>query len=292
MTSYPSVDDLRLATAVHRLGSVGAAARELLITQPSASARLASLERRLGVLLFDRDTTGARATSAGIAFATEAEHILGHLGALAERTHAGASAALLRVATFPSLGALLFPALEAVLAQEGGDVVASQYVDHGDRLIELVGEGSLDMAVVGLAEQLELPRGVTATPLGRDRLAAFVPDGVARPSGRKRPFVGPVPYHCVDLAGSEVERRIGALGGTARGAATAEVSILLARQGRTVALLSRAIAELYRRPGEQVVASPVPVAFSYHLVTRLPVPPLVRRLAPRLAARMGLVRGR
>ncbi|HEY5785932.1 MAG TPA: LysR family transcriptional regulator [Microlunatus sp.] len=59
--------DLRLVAAVARLGSLGAAARELLVSQPSASQRLAALERRCGLRLFDRDNSGARPTAAGSA---------------------------------------------------------------------------------------------------------------------------------------------------------------------------------------------------------------------------------
>ena len=52
--------------AISRTGSVGTAARELRISQPSASQRLARLERTCATQLFLRDTR-------------RAEHILGHL---------------------------------------------------------------------------------------------------------------------------------------------------------------------------------------------------------------------
>lgn len=292
MSRLASVDDLRLVVAVHRHGSVGAAARELLITQPSASARLAALERTLSVRLFDRDTTGARATPAGIAFATEAEHILAHLAALPERTLAGARAPVLRVATFPSLGALLFSALDTVLAQNGIDVVVSQLVDHGDRLIDLVAEGSLDVAVVGIAAQRALPHGVTATRLGADRLAAFLPAGVPAPTRRRRPFAGEIPYHSVDLSGPAIEQRIGVLGGRGRRAATGEVAILTARRAGAVALVSRAIAAVYLAPGERIHRSPVAMSFSYDLITRTPLPGVVDRIRRPLAEAMGLERVR
>ena len=48
-------------------------------SQPSASQRLAALERRAGVELFDRDTTGARPTAAGTEMVANAQHVLGHL---------------------------------------------------------------------------------------------------------------------------------------------------------------------------------------------------------------------
>src|SRR5688572_21603936 len=86
MVAYPEVDDLRLVDAIARHGSLGAAARELLVSQPSASQRLAALERRCGVRLFDRDNTGARPTAAGQEMVAEAGHILGHLERVFERS--------------------------------------------------------------------------------------------------------------------------------------------------------------------------------------------------------------
>jgi DNA-binding transcriptional LysR family regulator len=51
-------DDLKIAHAVARHGSLSAAARALGSTQPTVSRRLNALERRLGVKLFERETGG------------------------------------------------------------------------------------------------------------------------------------------------------------------------------------------------------------------------------------------
>jgi len=79
MASLPSIEDLRLVQAVTRTGAVGTAARELRISQPSASQRLSRLERMCGTKLFERDTRGARPTAAGAELSRRADHILGHL---------------------------------------------------------------------------------------------------------------------------------------------------------------------------------------------------------------------
>lgn len=286
MSYTPSVDDLSLVVAVTRHGSIGAAARELLIAQPSASARLSALERRLGTRLFERDTTGARPTDAGRAFADEAAHILSHLRLLPERVRAGGEAPLLRVATFPSLAAVLFPALDAVLADEASPVGVHQHVDHGDTLIDLVAEGSLDVAVIAIADQLPLPSQVTTTALGSDRLVLL--SSAEAPSRGRRPFAGIVPYHCVDMSGAAIEAGISKLGGTPRRCATGEVAALTARASGQPALLAGTIAALCCREGERIGQAPVRRDFTFRLVTRAPVPALVRGIAPRLAHRMGL----
>ncbi|MBK1865873.1 LysR family transcriptional regulator [Aestuariivirga sp. YIM B02566] len=51
-------DDLKIAHAVARHGSLSAAARALGSTQPTVSRRLNALERRLGVKLFEREAGG------------------------------------------------------------------------------------------------------------------------------------------------------------------------------------------------------------------------------------------
>lgn len=55
-------DDLRLALAVARHGTLSAAARALRTTQPTISRRLAALERAVGVRLFERTATGLSPT--------------------------------------------------------------------------------------------------------------------------------------------------------------------------------------------------------------------------------------
>jgi DNA-binding transcriptional LysR family regulator len=55
-------DDLKVAHAVARHGSLSAAARALATTQPTVSRRLSALERRIGVKLFERDANGLSPT--------------------------------------------------------------------------------------------------------------------------------------------------------------------------------------------------------------------------------------
>ncbi|HEV7370516.1 LysR family transcriptional regulator [Arenibaculum sp.] len=55
-------DDMRIALAIARHGSVSAAARALRSTQPTVSRRLQALERRSGVRLFDRQAGGLTPT--------------------------------------------------------------------------------------------------------------------------------------------------------------------------------------------------------------------------------------
>jgi DNA-binding transcriptional LysR family regulator len=63
--TIPSWDDVRIFLAIHRAGSLSAAAVPLEISQPTCGRRLAALEAALGLRLFDRTPTGLRITAEG-----------------------------------------------------------------------------------------------------------------------------------------------------------------------------------------------------------------------------------
>ena len=58
----PDIESLRLLVLVGQEGSLGRAAALLGIAQPSASKRLSTLERRLGVALVERTRRGSQLT--------------------------------------------------------------------------------------------------------------------------------------------------------------------------------------------------------------------------------------
>ena len=91
--------DLDLVVAVAEAGSITHGAAAVHLALPSASTRIRSLERTLGVELFRRDRRGVRATRAGVALvrhAREVREVLQRMRVeLAE--HADGSPAALRV---------------------------------------------------------------------------------------------------------------------------------------------------------------------------------------------------
>ena len=66
MTSWPDLATLELLVALADEGSLSAAARRCGVAQPNASRSIARLERRLGLSLIHRATTGARVTTDGL----------------------------------------------------------------------------------------------------------------------------------------------------------------------------------------------------------------------------------
>lgn len=269
MASLPSVEDLRLVQAVTRTGAVGTAARELRISQPSASQRLSRLERMCGTKLFERDTRGARPTPAGAELSRRADHILGHLEDVYAATRAAATGQRLVVGTFSSLAPILFPVLDADLP----DLDLEQQVDHGHFLVERVAEGTMDAAFIAIADQMTLPRGTKARRVGRDELVLFVPPG-ARPPGRGRQPLKdrPIAYSTYDLGAEEIHARLIALGAIPRRGVTLSTTVAMARRRAHLALVPRSALATELRPGEHLTPAPFRYRLALSVVTT-PTPP-------------------
>jgi DNA-binding transcriptional LysR family regulator len=115
------MDPRRLLTfrAVVRAGSISAGARELGWTQPAVSQQLAGLERDAGTPLLVRGPTGVVPTEAGAAVLRHAEAVDGALRAAREEVDEliGLRSGTVRIAAFPSAGAVVVPALAATLRE-------------------------------------------------------------------------------------------------------------------------------------------------------------------------------
>ncbi|MEV4262416.1 LysR family transcriptional regulator [Kribbella sp. NPDC049584] len=285
MASLPSVEDLRLVQAVTRTGAVGTAARELRISQPSASQRLARLERLCGTKLFERDTRGARPTPAGAELSRRADHILRHLEEVYDATRAAAVGQQLVIGTFASLAPILFPVLDADLP----DLEIEQQVDHGHFLVERVAEGTMDAAFIAIADQMTLPRGTTSRRVGRDDLVLFIPPG-ARPPGRGRQPLKdrPIVFSTYDRGTEEIQTRLAALGAVPRRGVTLSTTVAIARRRSHLALVPRSALATELRPGEHLAASPFAYRLTLSVVTTPNPPrPLIRHL-PQLRATLNL----
>jgi DNA-binding transcriptional LysR family regulator len=280
MSSYPEAGDLRLVEAIGRHGSLGAAARELLISQPAASQRLAALERRCGLRLFDRDTTGARPTAAGKEMVAEAVHVLGHLERTFERVRAAAESETITVGTISSLAALLFPALHLALP----DLRTSQVVEHGPRLVDWVAEGSLDAAFMAIAGQIELPTGVTGHLVGVDRIGVLAPATCDLQSTDRRQFAGrTVVTYTTDYSGEELDERVVALGATPYRAATAETAVRMGRLLGHPVVMPRSLLRAYLGESDREFVTTRFGGPRLSLVARAPAPPYWKAALPTIA---------
>jgi len=147
--------------AVMRGGSVTAAADELVVTQPSVSAAIASLARELGCELFERDGRGIRPTAAGVAFEPYAADVIGLLdqGRQASLEATAIAARSLRIAAVTSAAESFVPELMRAFAAEQPDVELTLDVGNRQDVLERVLAHAADVAVSG-------------TPPTDDRLSA------------------------------------------------------------------------------------------------------------------------
>ncbi|MBX7550014.1 LysR family transcriptional regulator [Streptomyces sp. NPDC004232] len=214
----PDLAALELLLAVARLGSLGAAAREVGITQPAASSRIRSMERQLGVALVDRSPRGSRLTDAGALVTDWARRVVEAAAAF----DAGARAlrdrrdSRLRVAASMTIAEYLLPGWLLALHAERPDTAVSLLAGNSTKVAELLLSGEADL---GFVEGLTVPSGLDATVIARDRLIVVTAPG--HPWARRRR-----PLTARELAGTPLilrERGSGtrqvldaALGGLAR----------------------------------------------------------------------------
>ena len=82
--SQLDLNQLRTFVAVAKAGSFSAATRALRVRQPAISKAIASLERTVGLALFERGARGVRLTGEGARLMETAERVLGELATTLE----------------------------------------------------------------------------------------------------------------------------------------------------------------------------------------------------------------
>jgi LysR family transcriptional regulator, hydrogen peroxide-inducible genes activator len=143
------VHQLRYMVAVARSGTFSRAAEQCHVSQPSLSQQIQKLEDELGERLFDRLRRQAKLTAAGEAFLPRAQRVLAELEA-AQR-EAGEHSRLLRgivtIGVLPTIAPYLLPDVIAVFGQAHPGVEVVMQEDTTAHLLELGGNGELDLIV-------------------------------------------------------------------------------------------------------------------------------------------------
>lgn len=146
-----TLTQLNAFMAVVRRGSVTAAARELVVTQPSVSAAIGALERELGVELTERAGRTLRPTPAGLAFAAYAGDVLGLLeqGARAAREAASTDRNTLRISAVTTAGEHLAPQLIQAFRELHPELEISLDVGNRDEVFRRLVDHEADVAITG-----------------------------------------------------------------------------------------------------------------------------------------------
>ncbi|WP_406313585.1 LysR family transcriptional regulator [Streptosporangium sp. NBC_01639] len=182
MSELPDLGSLRLLVDVDRLGSLGQAARMAGIAQPSASKRIALLERRLGLPLLERTPRGSTLTPQGVMVSAWATQVL----SAAEELMRGAEAvrhgraAHLRIAASMTVAEYLLPRWLGELQHREPQVQVGLDVQNSAEVARLVGGG----IELGFVEGPSVPPGLASRVVATDRLVVVVAPG--HPWARRR----------------------------------------------------------------------------------------------------------
>ncbi|MEV1174491.1 LysR family transcriptional regulator [Nonomuraea sp. NPDC049784] len=178
MTPLPDLDSLKLLVDVGELGSLGQAAKLAGIAQPSASKRIAQLERRLGLPLLERTPRGSTLTAEGKMVAGWAAQVLAAAQQLMRAAEAvrHSEAAHLRVASSMTVAEYLVPRwLGEFQSREPGVQVGLDVLNSADvAALVLAGTGAVEL---GFVEGPYVPDGLASRVVGTDRLVVVVAPG-------------------------------------------------------------------------------------------------------------------
>lgn len=183
----PDLDSLRLLVEVADRGSIGAAAVQLGLSQPSASKRIRLLERELGVALLERGARGSVLTEQGRTITDWSRSVLEAtrtlvVGASAMRTSVRAK---LTSAASQTVAEYLFPHWLAVLSERNQHTSVALQVGNSGAVIELVRRHVVEL---GFIESPTVPRDLASRTVASDRLVVVAAPG--HPWTRRRSPVG------------------------------------------------------------------------------------------------------
>ncbi len=172
-SSFPELGALDLFVSVVELGSLSRAAEAHQIAQPSASARIRNLERRLGLTLLDRSPTGSIPTPEGAVVAGWSAGVLRAADELAAGVAAlkAEASGLLRIAASYTVAEYLLPPwLEQFLRNRTDDSVSLR-VANSAAVVEQLTRGEVDL---GFVESPNAVPGVHGQTVAVDDLVVVV----------------------------------------------------------------------------------------------------------------------
>jgi LysR family transcriptional regulator, low CO2-responsive transcriptional regulator len=146
-----TLTQIRAFLAVKSTGSVHAAAGQLLVSQPSVSAAVASLAREVGAVLFERHGRGVRLTESGEALAPYAAQVLGLLeqGTNAALEAAHPESSKVRLVAVNTAGEYLVPPLIRAYRQLHPGVNVLLEVGNRATVFERLESRRADMGIGG-----------------------------------------------------------------------------------------------------------------------------------------------
>ncbi|MEM1252895.1 MAG: LysR family transcriptional regulator [Cyanobacteria bacterium P01_H01_bin.21] len=178
MSDLPfTLDQLRILKAIAAEGSFKRAADSLYVSQPAVSLQVQNLERQLDVPLFDRGGRRAQLTEAGYLLLEYGDRIL----SLCQETCRAIEdlqklqGGTLIVGASQTTGTYLLPRMIGLFRQRYPDVAVQLHVHSTRRTSWSVGNGQIDLAIIGGEVPPELQDSLEIIPYAEDELALIMP---------------------------------------------------------------------------------------------------------------------
>lgn len=174
---------LEMLLAVAERGSIGAAARELGVSQPAVSTRIRELERRTRLALVERTPRGSTLTTIGATVADWARDVV----VASDRLEAGIGAlratrnSELRLSASMTIAEYLLPRWLTELAHREPATRVALQVRNSTEVAKDVLAGTADL---GFVEGVRVPAGLRGQVVARDELVVVV--GRRHPWSRRR----------------------------------------------------------------------------------------------------------
>lgn len=152
MARRPTLRQLEYLIAIADQRHFGAAAKKAAVSQPTLSLQLQALEDAVGTRLVDRNRNNVDLTPSGQIVAERAREILlqvDELMAAVRRDHENLGG-LIRLGTAPTVGPYLLPKIVPQLHAEYPALRIYIREELPTRLVALVADGSIDLALVAL----------------------------------------------------------------------------------------------------------------------------------------------
>lgn len=141
---------LKAFSEVARLGSVRAAAASLVVTEPSVSAAIGTLEKELGVELLERHGRGVRLTSAGAELARHAAQIVGSADTARRRTvEAATGVAELKIGAVTTAAEFVLPPYLKRFRRKHPSVHLWMEVGNREEVFHMLSDRRIDVAIGG-----------------------------------------------------------------------------------------------------------------------------------------------
>ena len=166
---------LQYAVVLSEVLNISAAAEKLNITQPALSKQILSLEKELGVTLFDRSTTPLGITPAGELFVREAKEILFRQDGLARSMQDFKKGKLgrLTIGISPFRASYFLSDIIAELKREFSGLQIVLNEDNSTKLLKDTIDGKVDFSILNLPVDETL---LDATELSPEPIVLAVPD--------------------------------------------------------------------------------------------------------------------